>query len=305
MHDDPLLEAFDAHLRVERGRSLHTRRAYAHTLRRLRGHLHERNRSFTDATRVDLRGFLFVVGKGKSSSTLARHIATLRTFYKWLLREGHVEASVAEGLQPPRVQSTLPHVLSVEQAQRVIDEPVALEPQQRAVLELLYGAGLRVGEVEALNRGDVDFAQGLVRVRRGKGGKERWVPLGPQGLAAVREAFDRSDVRDPAAPAFYNTRGGRLRARSIRRLVEKVGKEVDVFGLHPHALRHSFATHLLDSGADLRGIQELLGHASLSTTQRYTHVSVEALQRVYRSAHPHARASHRMVGRSAAPEQED
>ena len=151
---------------------------------------------------------------------------------------------------------------------------------------MLYGCGLRVAEVSGLDREDVDLEQGLLRVRRGKGGKERIVPMGPPAARALSRLLD--ETGEDGAHLFENSRGNRLSPRSIRRIVRQVGLRVGAPGLHPHALRHSFATHLLDGGADLRGIQELLGHASLSTTQRYTHVSVDALRDVYRKAHPHA-----------------
>ena len=236
---------------------------------------------------MDLRTFLFEVGKGRASATVARHVAAIRTFYQWLLRTEQIASSPADDLQPPKVGQRLPHVLSVERADELFEQE--LSPRDHALVEVLYGCGLRVGEVSGLDREDVDLTEGLVRVRHGKGGKERIVPLGPPAARAVHRVLLELDGDE--GPLFLNRRGGRLSPRSIRQIVRKVGVAAGAPGLHPHALRHSFATHLLDNGADLRGIQELLGHASLSTTQRYTHVSVDGLRDVFRRAHPRARRS--------------
>jgi len=284
--DDSLLTRFTDHLRVERGLSAHTLRAYRRTLVDLSTALGEVG--FLAADRMDLRRYLFRAGRGRAPATQARHVAAIRTFYRWLLREGHIERSVAEDLQPPRIGQHLPNYISAPQADDLVEAP-ALSVRDRAVLEVLYGGGLRVAEVSGLNREDLRLDTSLIIVRRGKGGKERRVPIGPPAVEALRELVDT--LPESGEVLFHNARGGRLSPRSIRRIVARAGQQVGLSGLHPHALRHSFATHLLDAGADLRGIQELLGHASLSTTQRYTHVSVEALLNVYRGAHPHARRS--------------
>jgi integrase/recombinase XerC len=285
VNDEALRRRFVDHLRAERGLSEHTLRAYGRTLERLCDHLVRKELGLRTASRAHLRGFLFEVGRGRSSSTLARHVAALRTFYRWMLREGHVEVSVADGLQPARAGQRLPHVVSEQRARALLEE-VPLSRQDRALLEVLYGAGLRVGEVSQLDVDDIDRSSGVVTVRRGKGGKERRVPLGRAGLEAVGRWLEERG--EAPGPLFLNARQGRMSPRTMRRRVAAAGDLAGVHGLHPHALRHSFATHLLDRGADLRGIQELLGHASLGTTQRYTHVSVEALVRTYRQAHPHA-----------------
>lgn len=265
-------------------------RAYQGTLSRLEGHLLEQEKDFGSATRNDLRAFLFAVGRGRAPSTLARHVSAIKTFYKWALRRGHVEADPADGLRPPKVGRRLPRFLSVEEASKVCDQGAPASEQSlrdRAVVELLYSSGLRVSEAAALDRGDVDFDGGIVRVRQGKGGKERHVPLGVPALQALRDYLATTDHAEPAV--FRNRKGTRISTRSLYDIVRKAGELSGVPRVHPHALRHSFATHLLDSGADLRAIQEMLGHSSLSTTQRYTHVSVDALLRVYRDAHPHAK----------------
>ncbi|MFK7930467.1 MAG: tyrosine recombinase XerC [Myxococcota bacterium] len=274
-----LTREFDDWLRVEQGCSEHTRRAYRYTLAQWQTALDDT--PLDQATALQVRGFLMVMGKGKKPATLGRHVAALRTFYRWRLREGGVSVSPAEGIRAPKVGRTLPRVPGQAATADVLDAPG--EARDIALLELLYGAGLRVGEAEALDWEDVDLDVGLVRVRQGKGGKPRQVPLGPPGCEALKR------LRDPGVTGalFRNQRGGRLSGRSMRRIVRTLGLRAGVGGLHPHALRHAFATHLLDGGADLRGIQELLGHRSLSTTQRYTHVSTAALRDVHRKAHPH------------------
>jgi integrase/recombinase XerC len=279
-------ERFQDHLRVERGASRHTLRAYDRTLSGLEAHLGARGRDFPNATRVDLRSFLFHVGRGRGPSTLARHVAAIRTFYAWLMEVEGLSTSPADGLGPPAIGRHLPQTLSVARARALLDQPI-LPSRDRALLELLYGAGLRVGEVVALDWSDLDLHARMVRVRAGKGGKERRVPFGPPAQQALQRWRLETPVRGDAV--FLDARGQRLSDRSARRIVARAGRQAGIPRLHPHALRHSFATHLLDAGADLRGIQELLGHESLSTTQRYTHVSVQTLLASYRAAHPHAR----------------
>ena len=282
------MDRFCEHLRVERGLSAHTRRAYRRTLERFGGHLQEQERTFINARSIDIRGFLAVVGRGRAPATLARHVAALRTYYRWLHRQGLVSAVVVEHLRPPKTDSKLPDVLSERQARAVMEHPDHL-PMERALLELLYSSGLRVGELVALDREDLDLVQGRVHVRQGKGGKPRVVPMGDLARGSL-DAW-MSSRTDAHAPVFLAVRGGRMSPRSARSLVERAGRRAGVVGLHPHTLRHSCATHMLDRGADLRGIQELLGHSSLSTTQRYTHLSVTRLREVYGASHPHAKGS--------------
>ncbi|MCA9491194.1 MAG: tyrosine recombinase XerC [Myxococcales bacterium] len=290
MDDEARRQRFLDHLKVERGLSQHTRRAYDRTLRDLNAHLQGLGRTTLTVRRVDLRSFLFKAGRGRSPATLARHVAAIRSYYLWLTELGEIAASPADDLEPPKVGKHLPRFVSVSKAAELLDETTEAEEaglRDRAMLEVLYGSGLRVGELCALDTDDVDLAGGLVKVRRGKGGKERHVPLGPAAADAVIAWLDERGG-DPG-PLFLNARGSRVSDRTVRRVVERRGRQAGVSALHPHALRHSFATHLLDAGADLRAIQEMLGHSSLSTTQRYTHVSVQSLLDTYRQAHPRAR----------------
>lgn len=279
-------ERFLEHLRAERGASEHTIRAYDRTLSDLEAHLGSRDRDFLSAQRIDLRSYLFHAGRDRSPATVARHVAAIRTFYGWLVEVEQLTGSPADELRPPSVGRRLPQTVSVARAAELVehdDHPV----RDRALLELLYGSGIRVGELVALDWRDLDLDQRLVRVRHGKGGKERRVPFGPPCVDALRAW--REMTPDPSEAVFLDSRGRRMSDRSARRVVARAGKRVGLPDLHPHALRHSFATHLLEAGADLRGIQELLGHESLSTTQRYTQVSVQALLDTYRTAHPRAR----------------
>jgi integrase/recombinase XerC len=289
--DPELRERFLDHLRAERGCSEHTLRAYASTLRSLSTALTAAGRDYRGAEKRDLRGFLFAVGDGKTSATIARHVAGVRTFYGWMRKIGEATKTDGQSLVPPKVGRKLPRVLSTREANVLLDRASErveggdpLPRRDLALLEVLYGGGLRAAEVVGLDVADIGLETGILRVRRGKGGRERRVPLGPKGLDALR-AWLEGRVE---GPLFTNSRGGRLTTRSVQRLVKAAGGP-DVIGVHPHALRHSYATHMLDGGADLRGIQELLGHKSLGTTQRYTHVETARLQDVYRNAHPHAR----------------
>lgn len=201
------------------------------------------------------------------------------------MREGLVERSPAERLSPPKVSRPLPRVLEVDEASLVVEAPDRLRDQ--AVLEVAYGAGLRVSEVQKLDVDDVDLAAGLLRVRAGKGKKDRVAPLGRPGCEAVRALI--ASLPEATGAVFRNVRGTRISVRALYDIVRSAGARAGVAGVHPHALRHSFATHLLSGGADIRSIQEMLGHASLSTTQRYTQVDLDLLRRVYTDAHPHGR----------------
>jgi integrase/recombinase XerC len=243
-----------------------------------------------------VRGFVARMSRsGLAKSSIARKLSAVRSFLNHAEREGRTKANVARAVPTPKVPKGLPRDLTVDEMFNLLDHVEGDDlaaVRDAAILELLYAAGLRVGELVSLDLEDIDLRGGIVRVL-GKGNKERLVPFGSKAARALERWIDRSrDLRaktDQIA-VFLNLRGSRLTDRSVRRILNRRLREAAVRArVSPHALRHSFATHLLGAGADLRAIQELLGHASLSTTQRYTHVSTEALMRVYDKAHPRAR----------------
>lgn len=300
-----LTARFLAHLRDERQASVHTVGAYARDLRQLAEHANEqleREPTIGDIHVPMLRSWLGRVAQRCKPASVSRKIASARAFFKYLRKRRLLDRDPATDLRMPRLRRPLPTFLDPESMETVITSPQGdrvTAVRDRAVLETLYGAGLRVAElcrldVDHLELTDTDL--GSVRAL-GKGRKERVVPLGGAAQLALhiylqhRDALLRPKSDDDARRAlFLSTRGRRLGTRAIQRLVKRHG--IAALGradLHPHALRHSFATHLLDGGADLRSIQELLGHASLSVTQRYTHTSIEKLMRIYDSAHPLAR----------------
>jgi integrase/recombinase XerC len=234
---------------------------------------------------------------GYARTTISRKLASLRSFYRFAQRQGIATSNPAKPLRNPRRQRKLPHVLSTEEIGRLLAAPPSIDTaglRDRAILETMYSAGLRVSEVVGLSDGDLDFEEQITRVR-GKGRKERISPLGSYALAAItnykqkrtRHAAEELKGRDAAV--FVNRFGNRLTTRSVGRMLEKY---IETAGLDtrtsPHTLRHSFATHLLDRGADIRSVQELLGHKSLATTQIYTHVSAANLRAIYEKAHPRA-----------------
>jgi integrase/recombinase XerC len=301
---EPEIRAFELHLRAERNLSPHTRRAYVSDVRQLASRLGEAARP----GRVggdDVRAFLASLHGSRHASTLARKLASLRAFFRFLVREGRSPADPTAGMPLPRTERRLPRPLSVDDCETLIeavdaaaDRPAEL--RDRALLELLYGAGLRVGEAVALDVRDVDLHRGEVRVL-GKGGKERVVPLPAAARAALGAWLDSR--RHPgllAEPLFVSLSRGakrrrtRLGERDVRRVLSRRARRAGIADrVHPHRLRHSYATHLLDMGADLREIQELLGHESLATTEKYTAVSAERLVEVYDRAHPRARSAGR------------
>ncbi|MFZ5476848.1 MAG: tyrosine recombinase XerC [Myxococcota bacterium] len=281
-----VITSFLDHLRGEKAASPHTIRAYAAELRRLAERVAPRDPK--DATLTDLRRHL-ADGAGAPAS-LKRRIASLRTFYRWLLREGAIAESPAERLRAPRVKPPVPRGLEVDEVNELVEETVMegwRAARNRAALEVAYGAGLRVAELAGLDVRDVDLREGVVHVRAGKGRKDRVVPIGPPAVAAVRDLLAEARIVD--GPLFRNGRGGRLTTRALYDVVRATGRAMGLPDVHPHRLRHSFATHLLAGGADVRAIQEMLGHASLSTTQRYAQVDLDQLRRAHRAAHPRAR----------------
>jgi len=301
---EKLIEQFLEHLRYERNVSAHTLRNYSSDLEQFTHFLApDRKTKLPDVSEIDhltIREWMASLHSDqKKKSSIARKLAALRTFFQFLVREGMLELNPAKLVSTPKLEKKLPNHLSIEEAIRFIETPdveTDLGKRDRAMLELMYATGVRVAELTTLNVGDVDFQNQLIRVT-GKRRKQRIVPFGdPAGEAirnylGVREKFlfqAPVSKRDEAA-LFLNYQGTRITTRSVGRMVEKYIRIcAGMHNISPHALRHSFATHLLDSGADLRDIQELLGHARLSTTQIYTHVSMEKLIEVYDKAHPKA-----------------
>ena len=292
----PLLSRFKDHLEHSRGASPHTVRAYLADLIELEGYLAKQGLALEVATHLAIRGHLGVLAVDHAASSRARKLASIKSFFKFLTRQKELPASPARRVKTPKLPARLPKVLPVDEVFAVLAAPgedQVLGLRDRAILEVLYGGGLRISELCGLCLNDLDGAGAVVRVM-GKGSKERLCPLNPAAFAAVERYLERRDelALKPGADEtalFLNHRGGRLTPRSIARHLDAYVRQLGLpRKVSPHALRHSFATHLLGSGADVRSIQELLGHASLSTTQRYTHVSWESLQAVYDKAHPRA-----------------
>lgn len=300
------IRAFVTFLEVERGASRETIRAYHSDLRQfvtfVKAIRPTHAEPFTPRTADSLliRSYLARLDQdNEKKSTLARKLATLRSFYRFLLREGRVEANPAYDVHTPKLPQHLPRVLTKDDANALMEFPDGerlSDLRDRAILETLYSTGTRVSELVGMSREDINFNDGIVRVK-GKGRKERLVPIGTVALEAIKEyqaALHRSALNtqhsalDETA-VFRNSRGGRLTTRSVERLVGAYSSRLPAGRISPHALRHSFATHLLDEGADLRVIQELLGHASLDTTQKYTHLAMDQLLKVYDQAHPRAK----------------
>ncbi len=293
---------FLQYLRVERNASDLTIKSYREDLMALAAYLAEANGGRPaepgNLTALDLRGYVAALHEaGYAKSTIARRLASLRSFFRFGQREGWAKTNPAKPLRNPRQGRTLPHFLTAEEIGRLLLAPPAEQPmglRDRAMLETMYSAGLRVSEAVGLQQGDLDLDAGVLRVR-GKGRKERFAPIGSYALRAIRRwlAVRRLHPRQPPgpeSPVFVNKFGRRLTTRSVGRMLEKYLKITGLDGrTTPHSLRHSFATHLLDRGADIRSVQELLGHKSLVTTQIYTHVSTAALRRVYEKAHPRAK----------------
>jgi len=295
----PLLEQFRVHLEDEKGASPHTVRNYLIDLEDFERYLVERMKlSLLSGTHAAIRGYLGTLSTDHAPASRARRLASIKSFYKYLVRQKLLPASPAKLVKSPKLPKALPKVLPVEEVFALLDVhdlKSVLGLRDKSILELLYGGGLRISELCALDLLDVDRRGRIVRVM-GKGSKERLVPVNAQAIRALEAWLARrgellAEPRPAQAPdaLFLNARGGRLTDRSIRRHLDAhVLKCALARKVSPHALRHSFATHLLGGGADIRSIQELLGHASLSTTQRYTHVTWEQLQEVYDAAHPRA-----------------
>ncbi|MDA8017722.1 MAG: tyrosine recombinase XerC [Thermoanaerobaculia bacterium] len=291
----------------ERGLSAHTQRAYAGDLERFRRFVGEylgQPEGRIDAADIDtktVRAFLaWMTREGLSRRSQGRCLSTLRSALRWACRDGRLQENPAARVKTPKHEKRLPRHLRPGEVEELIEAETRdgpLADRDRAMAELLYAAGLRVGELVSLDWDDIDLGARVLRVF-GKGGKERMVPFGRPAAETLRAWWHHWDAvrandplaKDEESPVFLNHRGGRLTDRSVRRILDRQTSAAGVpDGVHPHTLRHTFATHLLEEGADLRTIQELLGHSSLATTQKYTHVDVDRLLRVYREAHPRAK----------------
>jgi integrase/recombinase XerC len=291
------LRQFLDYIRLNRNASAHTVAAYQSDLSQFVAFAgdYTGRRDALEPKHLDLdviRAFLGDLHRGqRSRATVARKVSAVRAFFRYLRREGLVESDPAALVVAPKREQKVPAHLSVDEMSQLLDSPDGSTPlgrRDRAILELFYASGIRLSELVALDLEDLNLADRVVRVM-GKGRKERIVPFNAKAREALRAWLkDRATLTHGDA-LFLNARGGRLAGRSVQRLVGRYVKRCSTrFGISPHALRHSFATHLLQAGADLRAIQELLGHVQLSTTQRYTHVNVAQLLDVYRKAHPRA-----------------
>jgi len=318
---DPIVIGFVSYLEVERNASRHTVSAYLQDIGQFVEYVRDPEEKKLDKPvdwggidRFQARGFLMEFQRcGSAPSTTGRKLASLRSFFKYMERESQIKVNPFSGLHAPKKARNLPDVLSIEEIERLLIAPKRIFERMcdeqkgkvidalkayfalrdRALLEVLYSTGARVSEVAGMTEKDMDLLSGFVTVR-GKGKKERLCALGVPAGKVVRETLDAANLiwgssRKAVTPLFRNKRGEPITPRSIERMMKKYLAEAGLSSeFSPHALRHSFATHLLDAGADLRSVQELLGHASLSTTQIYTHVTIERLKKVYQEAHPHA-----------------
>ncbi len=290
------VQSFLNHLKIEKQASVHTLRSYEDDLglfeRFLKETMGEDVQPAAVAAQRLRRYSAWLTGQGYAASTVARRLASLRSYYRFLRRSGGVDADPAAALRNPKQAKRLPKLLRIEEVIRLLDAiplDTTLGQRDRAMFETLYGGGLRVSELVGLDLGDLDFEQELVRVR-GKGKRERLSPIGAMAVAWIQRYLSLRQPHDASERAlFLNRYGNRLTTRSVGRLLEDhlahAGLRNDA---SPHTLRHSFATHLLDRGADLRSVQELLGHRNLTTTQIYTHVTQERILDIYHEAHPRA-----------------
>jgi len=304
------LEQFLLNLQVEKNSAAQTLRSYRSDLLQFLGFMKERLGTSRiggkipltpeRVTHLDVRAYLASLHRRNAKSSVARKLSSIRSFFAYLVRQGVVKQNPAEMVAAPKRAQRLPEVLPVDEAFRLVhgpDRAAVLGSRDAAMLEVLYSSGLRVSELTSLNLASVDRHLGVVRVI-GKGDKERVVPIGSKALEALdvylRRRGELLGRREEHGALFLNRRGGRLTPRSVARLLLRYVRHCNLSrSVSPHGLRHTFATHLLDAGADLRAVQEMLGHASLSTTQRYTHLTVDKLMAVYDRAHPRSRLGRR------------
>jgi tyrosine recombinase XerC len=288
---DRYIGKFLTYLEIEKNASRHTLLNYHIDLKQFRKFIS--GKEVQDIDRLDIRKYLsFLKGKNLKKRTVGRKLSTFRSFFRFLLREGYLKFSPVSGISSPKLEKRLPVFLDVDKVAMLLESPrngSVMELRDRAILETLYSTGMRVGELVGLNVGQVDFIGGVLKVF-GKGKKERLLPVGDRALRAIRGYLGKrtAEMLDSRA-LFLNRNNKRLSGRGVQNIVNKyIQRTALKENVSPHTLRHSFATHLLDKGADLRSVQELLGHTSLSTTQIYTHVTTQRLKAVYNKAHPRA-----------------
>ncbi len=288
------ISEFVLFLRHEKNASPHTIAAYARDLGQLAAYFKENGVRWNSATNIDLRGFMAGLHEQKlKRSTIGRKLAAMRSFYDFCVRRKLASDNPADVLSTPRQEKRVPSFLSEDEAIELLEVPDGTEPadlRDRAILEFVYATGIRVSELTGMNLGDLSIGERLVRIR-GKGKKERIVPFGTSAAGTLTAYLNArpglGGESGPSEPVFLNRFGGRLTPRSVQRMVQKYIHRTSVSRkISPHSLRHSFASHLLGRGADLRAIQELLGHSSLATTQKYTHVDLKSLMATYKKSHP-------------------
>lgn len=303
MSTQEAIDRFIMYMKIEKGASHNTLKSYREDLLQWFCHFQESSedhrRGFEegrDTSSIEYRHLVDYVtalfNRKCARATIARKVSTLRSFFRYLNAEGIIDRDPAEGIAAPKLQKKVPSFLTIDEVSRLVTLPQGKDPhsiRDRAILELLYATGVRVSELAGLEMGMVDLVGGVIRVK-GKGKKERICPFGSKAKEALLAYINAGiSERDFNSPLFINKRGIRITSRSVHRIVRRYASRLNIRKrLSPHTLRHTFATHLLDSGADLRVIQELLGHSSLSTTQRYTHVNLKRLMSVYDETHPRA-----------------
>ena len=301
MELDTYIEKFEHYLSVEKNLSPHTQRNYVSDLHQFKDFLESEHPgiSITAIDNMTIRSYLGSLYKKNRKSSIARKLASLRTFLKFLLKVGILKENPASTVSTPRLEKHVPSFLTIDEMFALLnmpDETKLVGMRDKAILETLYSSGLRVSELVEMNEDDLDLNLGIIKVM-GKGRKERIVPIGSKAIEALNNYLSSrkrmgkcplSSSLNP--PLLLNQRGGRLTTRSVARIINRYVEQCGLLkNISPHSLRHTFATHMLDAGADLRAIQELLGHVSLSTTQKYTHVSISKLMEVYDKAHPKSR----------------
>ncbi|MFZ5817422.1 MAG: site-specific tyrosine recombinase XerD [Bacillota bacterium] len=291
-----LIHEFINYLSVERGLAMNTLESYGRDLRQYSQFLEEDDSHLDAVSRTTILNYLmFLQQQGKATATIARRLAALKAFYQFLVREKRIKSDPTANLESPKLEKRLPRVLTVGEVERLLAQPDGMQPagmRDRAMLELLYATGIRVSELVSLNVGDVNLEAGYIRCA-GRGSKERIVPLGSLAIQSVREYLESGRsrlVKDRDEQAlFVNHHGNRLTRQGFWKIVKKYADDARIENeITPHTLRHSFATHLLENGADLRSVQEMLGHADISTTQIYTHVTKGRIKEVYARTHPRA-----------------